>query len=236
MNSIATNLVDFINNMDDVRRHVHKSEKILDLHPPSIYASSEGYGRVLVYHYSNCEQNYLEQFLIGYLTEISSHLFHMECDADVVEERCETQSHAVISMKAVAKVSRQPSTTCPGVSDLCEELVVNPSCMDDIFPFHLILDRQLHMVQVGASLSCLIEPYIPTHGLDLRNYFRLVKPSGEFSYRTIENNFNTAFTLASLEGMFRDTFEHGVVLTGQISHLASSDTIWFITSPKVTYL
>lgn len=222
--------------MDDIRRHIHKIEKISDHHPPSIYASVEQGGSLLLYYHSAYDQKYMEYFLIGYLKAAAVSLYEMHCDFHIKQLRTEHVDFSIISINAVAALSRKASFPLAQVSNDCNDLVLEPDLMDDIFPFHMILDKNLDLTQIGISLNRLLESYIPIYGLNIKNYFKLVKPSIQFCYNSIKNKLNTAFIFCSQDGMFSESYSNGLVLKGQIMHLASSGSLWFIASPKVDRL
>lgn len=222
--------------MDDIRRHIHKIEKIADDYPPSIYAILDKQGTLLLYYHSNRDQKYLEYFLIGFIKAAAWILYGMRSRVSLQRQRQNCEDYSIISIKAVSSLVKKPSVSKLQISSRCKDLIIEPYLMDSIFPFHIMFNEKLEMCQLGMSLNRLLEHYIPIHGLSIEKYFSVVKPAIDLNYASIRNNLNTAFILSSNKGMFQETFSSGLVLKGQVSYLESSKCLWFIGSPKVDFV
>ena len=233
LKSIATNLADFINNIDDIRRHIHKIEKIADNHPPSIYAALDKRGTLLLYYYSQRDQKCLEYFLIGFIKAAALVLYGMQCRVSLEQQRQTNKDYSIISIKARTSLYKKPSVSKLHISNRGKDLLLEPHLMDQIFPFHMIINENLEICQLGSSLNRLLEDFIPVHGLQIQNYFDIIKPKIDFTYSSIKANLNTAFIVTSKPNMFQETFSSGLILKGQILYLESCKCLWFIASPKV---
>ncbi|XP_065669662.1 uncharacterized protein LOC100197914 isoform X2 [Hydra vulgaris] len=234
LKSIATSLCDFINNIDDIRRHIHKIEKIADEYPPSLYAALDKQGTLMMYYHSNRDQRCLDYFLIGFIKTAARVLYGMKTRISLYESRKSYNDYSVISIKAVTSLVNKKNTTLSlQFSTRPSDLFMEPFQMDSIFPFHMILDNNLNICQLGSSLNRLLERFIPTHGLNIKKYFRLLKPLISFSYESMKSNLNTVFILSSVNEISFDGFNNGIILKGQVTTLDTSDCLWFVGSPKV---
>ena len=222
--------------MDDIRRHIHKIEKIADDYPPSIYATPDKQGTLLLYYHSNRDQKCLEYFLIGFIKTAAWVLYGMRSRISIIQQRRNCQDYSIISIKAVISLIKKPSVSKLQVSTRCKDLIIEPYLMDTVFPFHMILNENLEICQLGTSLNRLLEKYVPKYGMNVQSYFKVDKPLINFDYTSIRSNLNTAFIISSHKNLFQDTFASGLVLKGQIAYLESSKCLWFIGSPKIDFV
>lgn len=231
LKSIATNLTDFINNMNDIRRHIHKIEKIPDDFPPSIHATHDKNGTLLMYYKSSHE--HMEYFMIGFLKRAASFLFGMRSRISLRSHKKNIDDYSIISIKSVVSLIKKPSLSKLQLSNRCKDLILEPYLMDQVFPFHMILNEKLEIVQLGHTLNRYLENFIPMYGLNFHTYFRLDAPLIEFSFENVRRNLNTAFIISLRKDFFS---EFSFVLKGQFVYLDSSKSLWFMGSPKVDYV
>lgn len=93
-----------------------------------------------------------------------------------------------------------------------------------LFPFHLILNRDLEIIQVGPVLHRLY-PSILSKNKDFREHFWINKPDIIVSFETIKSQANTLFLIGS-----RD---NNLEFKGQMLYVASSELIIFVGSPVI---
>ena len=100
-------------------------------------------------------------------------------------------------------------------------LDLTPDQVARLFPFHLVFDRDLRLVQLGTSFVRLM-PRLKAGHL-IADYFRLERPLIELTFEAIESSQRSLFLLQSLEGSLR--------LRGQMVPLATGARIAFLCSP-----
>ena len=224
--------------MDDIRRHIHKIEKLPDGFPPSIHATNDKKG-LSMYYQLGLENEHLEYFMMGFIKRAALVLFGIRSRVSLKQERSRADDYTIIEIKSITSLIKKPSLSkLKQMSNKCRDLILEPDLMDRIFPFHFIMNDQLEITQLGDSLNRLLEQYIPKHGHHVKTYFKLNEPAIEFSVPAIRNNLNSSI-IVSLRTEFIEDGEDassGLVLKGQISFLESSRSLWFIGSPKVDYL
>eukprot|EP00111_Clytia_hemisphaerica_P006236 TCONS_00018061-protein len=239
LKSIATNLTDFINNMDDIRKHIHKIEKIPDEFPPSIHATNDK-KTLSMYIQSSLGNKSLEYFMIGFIKRAALDLFGIRSRVSLKQERSDPKDYSIVEIKAITSLIKKPSLSKLQMSGKCKDLILEPDVMDRVFPFHFILNDKFEITQLGDSLNRLLEQFIRNYGNHVQTYFQLDEPAIDFTYSMVRKNLNTSFVV-SLRREFVDSevAENeiaGLVLKGQFSFLESSKSLWFIGSPKVDYL
>jgi PAS domain S-box-containing protein len=101
-----------------------------------------------------------------------------------------------------------------------------PAEFAQAFPFHIVLDRDLCIVQFGAVLGRIC-PTLAA-GQPLAQHFRIKRPMGSASYAAICQHATMLFLLESLATP--------LMLKGQMLPLRESETVAFLCSPWVTTL
>ncbi|MBD2204660.1 response regulator [Calothrix sp. FACHB-1219] len=94
-----------------------------------------------------------------------------------------------------------------------------------LFPFHLVIDRQLKIVQMGEVLQRILEP-IKILGSSLDEHFRINRPSCPFSFEAISQQTRSLFLLQSQHKEMQ--------LKGQMVNLEDGDHLMFLGSPWIT--
>lgn len=97
--------------------------------------------------------------------------------------------------------------------------------VEAVFPFHLVLDRDLRVLQVGSSLQRLSESVVV--GAAFGDLFRLATPKVTASFDALVQSPRALFLLRSLT-------TDGLVLRGQMLHDAGSECVFFVGSPWIT--
>lgn len=115
------------------------------------------------------------------------------------------------------------SSRAPTMAD--SRRTLPPSLVDAAFPFHLVLDRQLRIVQVGASIQRLHATNLV--GVALGELFDITTPKAVISFDSIIAMSRSLFLLRSCS-------QPGLLLRGQMLHDPDSDSVFFVGSPWVT--
>jgi diguanylate cyclase (GGDEF)-like protein len=97
--------------------------------------------------------------------------------------------------------------------------------LEAVFPFHLVLDRNLRVLQAGGSIQRL-------HGQELvgagfTEHFRVATPRVKATFDAMIVSPRALFLLESLT-------TPGLMLRGQVLHEQGSDCLFFVGSPWIT--
>ncbi|WSG39252.1 diguanylate cyclase [Dactylosporangium sp. NBC_01737] len=93
------------------------------------------------------------------------------------------------------------------------------------FPFHLVLDRDLRILQAGPSLHRLCPGIRP--GAPLGSLFTVTTPRSASTFEAMAGRARSIFLL-------RGTTDRSVTLRGQMLHDAADGVLFFVGSPWVT--
>uniref|UniRef100_A0A336MTL7 Guanylate cyclase soluble subunit beta-1 n=1 Tax=Culicoides sonorensis TaxID=179676 RepID=A0A336MTL7_CULSO len=125
------------------------------------------------------------------------------------------------------------------LTDDCEyvanEPLISPNTFCRIFPFHLMFDRQMHIVQAGKSVSRLI-PRISDENCSLIEIMEAVRPHLQLTFDNILAHINTIYVLSTRKGVSSGSHERNVRLKGQMMYIPDADLILFQCYPSVMNL
>ena len=102
---------------------------------------------------------------------------------------------------------------------------LDPAQLGLAFPFHLVLDRELLIVQAGASVRRLHDHDIV--GRSFRELFEVATPEISCTFDALQARPRSLFLLQS-------STRPGLVLRGQMFHDPVAECLIFIGSPWVT--
>lgn len=101
------------------------------------------------------------------------------------------------------------------------ELLISPRQAGALFPFHIVVNRDMIMVQLGPSMAKLM-PALKA-GENLTKCWSLESPAIDFSYEAILAKLSTLFVMIADNGRVR--------LRGQMLPIARGEQIVFLCSP-----
>ncbi|XP_062537578.1 guanylate cyclase soluble subunit beta-1 isoform X4 [Armigeres subalbatus] len=117
---------------------------------------------------------------------------------------------------------------------VAKEPMISPTTFCKVFPFHLMFNRDMVVVQAGKSVSRVI-PRISEQNCPLLTIFEAIRPHLELSFGNILAHINTIYVLKTKSGVMsiRDRY---LRLKGQMMYIPESDLILFQCYPSVMNL
>lgn len=110
-----------------------------------------------------------------------------------------------------------------------EQNLVSPVLLCRAFPFHLVFNRNLNILQMGMALQRLITP---REELNLYDLFEVVRPRMPFSFDLMVNHINGVFILRSKHSALRGV-RGGLRLKGQMLYDTQTEVMLFLCSPRI---
>lgn len=104
------------------------------------------------------------------------------------------------------------------------ELSPLPDVFADIFPFYIVLNRDLQVLHVGPMLRRLYPQIKERHYFD--QHFRVNRPNMEIDFDRIRAHCQSLFLIECLN--------NGMLLRGQVIYVDYEDVILFLGSPWIT--
>ena len=100
----------------------------------------------------------------------------------------------------------------------------SPDLFATLFPFHLVLDRNLSIVQVGPVLHRLY-PFMCSEQPDVREHFRIKTPTIAIDFESIRSQSGAVFLMILRH--------NGLKLKGQMQYVAADDVMLFMGAPVI---
>lgn len=90
--------------------------------------------------------------------------------------------------------------TVDDIQLVAEEPLVSPQIFCQVFPFHLMFNRQMKIVQAGKSVSRVI-PKVGEENCNLLDVLDPIRPHIQLSFQTILAHISTIYVLKTKAGM-----------------------------------
>ena len=230
---LGRSLKDFLTNLDAL--HDHLSIIYTKMNAPSFRCSEEN-GTLLLHYYSARK---LDSIVIGVVKSVGRELYDSEVDVSFVVRKGPEHDHSVFSIKEIGPCSNDVSCKeilVPVIAPIpfCKSISITPEMFCAVFPFHVIFDNDLNILQVGHSLGVLLS-YISNNSSSrkLLTYFKLERPHFEPSFQAILNHINTIYVLRLIS---QTTNTNELRLMGQMIYMEMTGNMLFLCSPRIKSL
>ncbi|XP_065365039.1 guanylate cyclase soluble subunit beta-1 [Calliphora vicina] len=120
------------------------------------------------------------------------------------------------------------------IENLCGAPLISPATFCKIFPFHLMFDRQMKIVQAGKSVSRVI-PRVADENCSLLEVLEAIRPHLQLTFENVLAHINTIYVLQTRQGAM-GKHERYLRLKGQMMYIPESDRILFQCYPSVMNL
>ncbi|XP_035681658.1 guanylate cyclase soluble subunit beta-1-like [Branchiostoma floridae] len=257
---LGGSLKDFLCNLDSL--HEHLASTYPGIRSPS-FCCTEGPDDTLFLHYYS-ERSGLYPIVKGLVRMIAKEFFNVSVAVDVVSEERELTSCqgqvVTFSIRHLSCNGDPPGdekrlssgTICPTTSSDPKDLPLSVDTFNDIFPFHVMLDRDLKVVQMGRSLQRLLKGNVTSAELRFQDIFEIIRPKVESLFSDIVRHLNTIYVVRTVQGIINkgkdctaqacegasnsasvDLDESTLKLKGEMVFVTESDMLLFLCSPRV---
>lgn len=245
---LGRSLRDFLTNLDAL--HDHLSILYPQMEAPSFRCTPGIKKSEFLLHYYS-DRPGLENIVMGIVKSVAREYYKVEVDMKLLkvkgDEKCD---HSIFSIREVANHSldavgmEQESET---VHSFSEVPLIGSETFCKAFPFHVIFNSDLTILQVGSSLSWIL-PNLKLRKSNLCDFFALERPRMDLKYDNIHSHINTIFILRMLASVastvasgptnnpFNFSTKDPMRLRGQMIFAPESECILFLCSPRVKRL
>ena len=230
---LGRSLKDFLTNLDAL--HDHLSIIYTNMNAPSFRCTEEN-GMLLLHYYSIRK---LDSIVIGVVKSVGRELYNLEVDVSFVIRKGPEHDHSIFSIKEIGPCGDDVSCKeilVPGLAPVpfCRAVSITPEMFCAVFPFHIIFDENLDIIQVGHSLGVLLSYISNDSTKNLLTLFRQERPHFKPSFQAILNHINTIYVLC-LIGQPRNANE--LRLMGQMIYMDDkANHMLFLCSPRIKSL
>ncbi|XP_014243473.1 guanylate cyclase soluble subunit beta-1 [Cimex lectularius] len=224
---------DFLQNLDAL--HDHLGTLYPGMRAPSFRCTEQSDAGTLILHYYS-DRPGLEHIVIGIVKEVTSSLHNTEVKVEIIKtkEECDHVQFLITEKGGNGKVAP------PDLNEfetLSQEPKISPKTFCNIFPFHMMFDRELKLHQTGSAIARII-PRATSPLCHLTDLVDPVRPHLEITFDNILAHINTVYVLKTKQGIIKSQTPElsAMRLKGQMLYVPESDMVIFICSPSVMNL
>lgn len=194
---MGSNMVEFFSNLDGLHEDIYKSPQFQDQIPPSFRCENK-FDNVDMHFYSDKRQ--LLSYYAGIVHAMAELLCYVTIDIVIQPNDSPFGIHHVFHINtSQQRMSNNKCKMCihqSSYSNKPSDLKIGVSTFCETFPFHVIMDRNLKIVQLGKSLMKVIAADIQTQGLHFETYFNIMRPKlDQITFSKLLSRVNFSFVL-----------------------------------------
>ncbi|XP_063229104.1 guanylate cyclase soluble subunit beta-1 [Bacillus rossius redtenbacheri] len=225
---------DFLQNLDAL--HDHLGTLYPGMKAPSFRCTERPEDGALLLHYYS-DRPGLEHIVIGIVKTVASKLHNTEVEVKIVKTK-EESDHVQFLITELSGPGKVSSPEISDIDTLPLEPRISPATFCRVFPFHLMFDRRLSVVQTGTTVARVM-PQATRPGCKVTDLLDTVRPHLEFTFENILSHINTVYVLKTKPGAMEVAGDDGAAeftylrLKGQMYYVQQSDLIIFLCYPSV---
>ncbi|CAG0895669.1 unnamed protein product, partial [Darwinula stevensoni] len=192
---------DFLQNLDAL--HDHLGTIYPGMRAPS-FRCTEGTedGTTVLHYYS--DRDGLESIVIGIVKAVASKLHEREVEVELWKRR-EECGHIQflirekrIGCEAANQLRRGAEEHLAHPTGRMQDIqsMVSPGTFCRLFPFHVMFDREMKVVQAGSSIARVL-PVLEEANTKISSVLHMIRPQMEFTFENVLSHINTVFVLQS---------------------------------------
>lgn len=253
---LGRTLQDFLTNLDAL--HDHLSIIYPQMDAPSFRCTAGLKKSEFLLHYYS-DRPSLEHIVMGIVKSVAREYYHVELEMKVMVKKGGKSDHTIFSIRELAyhraSIVDREDLEQDSKSFSCKNLISSET-FSKAFPFHIVFDSNLTILQVGLSLSWVM-PNLQLNVDNLTSYFELERPRVKLTFENIMSHINTIYILRMVSGSSgssgptSESTEKKVSnrisfsiasgndpmrLRGQMVYAPESEGMLFICSPRVKRL
>ena len=186
-------LKDFLQNLDAL--HDHLSSIYPGMRAPSFRVTERSDGGLLLHYYS--ERIGLEYVVIGLVKTVARKLHNKEVEVEIFNHQGDHVQFLVTEKldKGDEKGENGDLTDSEDEVELLSyDPKISPSTFCKAFPFHMMLNKELKIVQAGQTVARVIKE-VEDASYTFRDIFQVVRPQIELTFENISAHTNAVFVV-----------------------------------------
>lgn len=252
---LGRSLQDFLTNLDAL--HDHLSIIYPQMDAPSFRCTAGMKKSEFLLHYYS-DRVGLENIVMGIVKSVAREYYNVEVEMKLLRRKGADSDHSIFSIREVGYHSKNvadgEAEQEVATASYPDRQLISSQTFCKAFPFHIIFDSEMHILQVGSSLE-LVLPNFKQSEKKLTNYFALERPRMKLTFANIQAHINTIFILRmvlfgsappptqSSSNHKSDRLSFSLTtgkdpmrLRGQMIYVPESDAMLFLCSPRVKRL
>ena len=234
---LGRSLQDFLTNLDAL--HDHLSIIYPQMDAPSFRCT--GTGSDFYLHYYSSRPG-LESIVKGIVKTVAREFYGVEVEMTLMSQKGVESDHSLFHISEIAyhpSSQRHSSLTRQGsIIPTANQQLISTDSFCRCFPFHIVFDCDMNMLQVGVTLSWILPGWNQPEKC-LNSFFVLERPRMKLSFENIRSYINTIFILRLVSHSQANltyivTSGDPMRLRGQMVYLPESECMLFLCSPRVS--
>ena len=159
---------------------------------------------ITLQYYSDRED--LEFITKGIIEQAAKKLFNLDVTVQIFFDANQDTNTFIIA----ANDPEDSDRMFPKVMELSRDLIphanepkISPLEFTKIFPFHMIFNRDMNLIQIGATLRRVLKDVGNFPTPPVSKFFTLSRPQIDFTFERIYSRLNNVFVLTSLDDMVK---------------------------------
>ncbi|XP_011499391.1 PREDICTED: guanylate cyclase soluble subunit beta-1 isoform X2 [Ceratosolen solmsi marchali] len=203
---------------------------------PSFRCTERSEDGALILHYYS-DRPGLEYIVIGIVKTVAKKLHGTDIDMQILKTKVECDHvQFLITEQSYPGIAIKPTIT--DLECLSVEPKVSPATFCQAFPFHLMFNRDLRIIQTGCTIIRVI-PQVCSRNCKLNDILLTVRPHLELTFENILSHINTVYVLRTKKGVMQVNASEeysDLRLKGQMLYVSESDSVIFLCYPSVMNL
>ncbi|XKL66635.1 hypothetical protein PGB90_010055 [Kerria lacca] len=225
---------DFLQNLDAL--HDHLGTLYPGMRAPSFRCTERPEDKALLLHYYS-DRPGLEYIVIGIVKAVASKLHGTEVEVEIIKTKKECD-HVQFLITERSNQKQELNQKIAEVEILSFEAKISPYTFCKVFPFHLMFDRRLNILQTGSAIARVV-PTATLPFCKLTDILDPVRPHLDLTFDNILAHINTVYVLRTKLGIMKSQANEEFAtlrLKGQMLYLPEEDSILFLCYPSVVNL
>uniref|UniRef100_A0A6P7FFY1 Guanylate cyclase soluble subunit beta-1 n=1 Tax=Diabrotica virgifera virgifera TaxID=50390 RepID=A0A6P7FFY1_DIAVI len=225
---------DFLTNLDAL--HDHLGTLYPGMKAPSFRCTERPEDGALILHYYS-DRAGLEHIVIGIVKTVASRLHNTEVEVELIQTKDESD-HVQFLITEKFGTKKSQLREMDEIETLSLEPKVSPATFCRIFPFHIMFDAEMKIVQTGFSVARII-PKVSSTGCRITDILDPVRPHLDLTFENILSHINTIYVLKTRTGVMQVNASpeyRSLRLKGQMLYVPETDLIVFLCYPSVVSL
>ena len=185
---LGRHMRDFLNGLDNLHEYLRFTYP--KLKAPSFFCDNET-ETGLTLHYRSSRKGFLH-YVIGQIKAVGRFFYHLEVDVKVLEYNENNHgSYALFQLtfdnSVYMETRRRPKRhSVISLNGEAGDLKIPMDVFYEVFPFHIVFDRQMVISSTGNSLEAVL-PDLP--GKKIASKFTLIRPFTEFTWENVSHYY-----------------------------------------------
>ncbi|KAK7576740.1 hypothetical protein V9T40_013026 [Parthenolecanium corni] len=224
---------DFLQNLDAL--HDHLGTLYPGMRAPSFRCTERPEDKGLLLHYYS-DRPGLEHIVIGIVKAVASKLHGTEVEVEIVQTKKDCD-HVQFLITERSNQRQEQYEQAAEIEILSLEPKISPYTFCKVFPFHLMFDRRLNILQTGSAIARVV-PLVAS-SCKLTDILNPVRPHLDLTFDNILAHINTVYVLRTKVGIMQSQGNEEFAtlrLKGQMLYLPEEDLMLFLCYPSVVNL